>query len=122
MVLPSELIDYRKVFNGKRNSSRAKVYIVLNATGFSPTREILSWLSGVSMEYLNRALTKWHRCRPAFITKRAAQRKGNLCYVYGLATRGEKFLNKIPADRYRQYVEELNEHWRKIGLGRRLEY
>jgi hypothetical protein len=79
-------------------------------------------LTGVSMDYLNHALTKWYKCRPAFITKRAAQRKGHLCYVYDLASRGKKFLNKIPADRFRQYVEELNEHWRKIGLGWRLEY
>jgi predicted ArsR family transcriptional regulator len=104
-------------FRGKYNASKAKVLIYLlylhrKGDRSGKTAQQIHDATGVSFEYLKSRLTFWYHInylrRSAFDPGR-----GRSLFIYRIDERGIRFVDeRIPPDRYSDYVREINE-WRQ---------
>jgi len=102
-------------FRGKHNVNKSKVLIYLFSRlyqGFNDAlsaQELIRFTGCPHKSVLNK-LTFWYNIR--YLNRRAVGVDGGRPhYTYTLAERGIHFVrNRIPPDKFNQYVKELNDH------------
>lgn len=108
---------HEATFNGKHNMAKSKVLIVLLARykqglGGLSARELHN-ATGVSLTVLKTKLSQWAKWK--YVVRRVASGY-RPHYSYTISERGAKFiLIRIPADRYNEYVAEINAFKNKLS-------
>lgn len=111
-----EVLPHIATFNGKHNSCRAKIYLILysrHQAGITVglAAPDLHRLTGVRLQYLYDKLSSWYKWR--FIKRRAVDPgpgNGRPHFTYTIDERGIKFLKRIPRERQLDYVAEMADH------------
>jgi predicted ArsR family transcriptional regulator len=109
-------------FQGIHNASKAKVLIYLHflhrkGHHSGKTAKQLHDATGVSFEYLKSRLTFWHHIE--YLRRSVIDPgKGRPLFAYRINDRGIRFVDeRIPPDRYDDYVREINEWQRNKTKG-----
>ena len=105
-------------FNGLHNRVKSKALIILfnryqNRLGGLSAKGI-SEAAGVKLGSLSGLLTKWVAW--GYCNRKAVAGKSGAYYSYTISERGAKFVNlRIPADKLREYNQEIADHVRDKG-------
>lgn len=110
-------------FNGKHNSSKARVFVTLlmwqhKHTGPGLSAKQLADITGASYGYLNRKLPLL--CEWGYLRRRGVAHGSRVFYTYKLATRGRRFVSYRMNDALRKHywgeVIRRNQYdpWAKI--------
>jgi hypothetical protein len=109
-------------FQEKHNASKAKTLIYLHylhrkGHHSGKTAKQIHDATGVSFGYLKSRLNFWYRIH--YLRRNAIDPgKGRSLFVYRVDERGIRFVDeRIPPDRYDDYVREINE-WRRNNTKR----
>lgn len=112
LIIPKRHIA---TFQGKHNKNKAKVLIFLYYVRFhgfnkSYGAQELSIFTGCPYQSVLNSLGKWYKWR--YLDRRAVGADGmRPHYAYTIGERGVHFIkNRIPPDKFNQYVKELNDH------------
>ncbi|MFC2040433.1 hypothetical protein ACFLTW_04600 [Chloroflexota bacterium] len=105
--------NHTAYFGGRNNSAKGKVLIwLLHKKGRFLTARQIHDQTGVSYDYLRARLSFWFNIR--YINRKAIlPSKGRPLWAYGIAERGEHFVNeRIPIEKHNEFVADINLWWK----------